>query len=71
MPFLGAQRVWKSKAVCLRERLRRGLRGRTVQSRTRGIIAEAMSPMNEPSDSKHTMKKSLLFVGLDVHAEKP
>lgn len=25
--------------------------------------------MNEPADNKHTMKKSLLFVGLDVHAQ--
>ena len=25
--------------------------------------------MNEPTDNKHTMKKSLLFVGLDVHAQ--
>mgnify|MGYP000281519957 CR=1 FL=1 len=25
--------------------------------------------MNEPTNNKHTMKKSLLFVGLDVHAQ--
>jgi len=25
--------------------------------------------MNEPTDNKHTMKKALLFVGLDVHAQ--
>ena len=25
--------------------------------------------MNEPTDNKHTMKKSLLFVGLDVDAQ--
>jgi transposase len=25
--------------------------------------------MNEPTDNKHTMKKQLLFVGLDVHAQ--
>ena len=25
--------------------------------------------MNEPANNKHTMKKSLLFVGLDVHAQ--
>jgi len=25
--------------------------------------------MNEPIDNKHTMKNSLLFVGLDVHAQ--
>ena len=25
--------------------------------------------MNEPTRNKHTMKKSLLFVGLDVHAQ--
>ncbi len=25
--------------------------------------------MNEPTHIKHTMKKSLLFVGLDVHAQ--
>jgi transposase len=25
--------------------------------------------MNEPTDNKHTMKNSLLFVGLDVHAQ--
>jgi len=45
------------------------LRGRAVQSRKCGIIAEAMSPMNEPTNNKHTMKNSLLFVGLDVHAQ--
>jgi len=25
--------------------------------------------MNEPTDNKHTMKNSLLFIGLDVHAQ--
>ena len=47
----------------------RGLPGKAVQSRKRGITAGAASPMNEPTDNKHTMKKELLFVGLDVHAQ--
>ena len=35
-----------------------------------GITAGAASPMIEPtSNNKHTMKKELLFVGLDVHAK--
>jgi len=25
--------------------------------------------MNEPTNNKHTMKNSLLFIGLDVHAQ--
>jgi transposase len=34
-----------------------------------GIIAEAMSPMDEPQQHRHTMSKNLLYVGLDVHAQ--
>src|SRR5262249_12957668 len=34
-----------------------------------GSTAGAASPMNEPAHNKHTMKKALLFVGLDVHAQ--
>jgi transposase len=63
------QRVLKSKAVCLKEWPQRGLPGKAVQSRKCGITAGAASPMNEPANNKHTMKKSLLFVGLDVHAQ--
>ena len=57
------------KAVCLKERPERGLLGKAEQSRQSGITAEAASPMNEPTRNKHTMKKALLFVGLDVHAQ--
>ena len=56
--------------MCLPEWRSRGLRGKTVQSRILcGSTAEAASPINEPTDNKHTMKKSLLFLGLDVHAQ--
>jgi hypothetical protein len=34
-----------------------------------GIIAEAMSPRNEPQQHRHTMNKNLLYAGLDVHAQ--
>jgi transposase len=34
-----------------------------------GIIAEAMSPMVERQQHKHTMSKNLLYLGLDVHAQ--
>ena len=47
----------------------RGLPGEAVQSRKCGITAGAASPINEPADNKHTMKKALLSVGLDVHAQ--
>ena len=55
--------------MCLKEWPERGIRGNAVQSHKCGITAEAASPMNELTDNKHTMKNSLLFVGLDVHAQ--
>lgn len=69
LPFLEAQRVWEREVVCLLERLQSGLRGRAVQSRKCGIIAEAMSPMNEPIDNQHSMKNSLRLFRLDVDAQ--
>ena len=59
----------KGKVVCLKEWRSRGLPGKTVQSRQCGITAEAASPMNELTNNKPTMKKSLRFLGLDVHAQ--
>jgi transposase len=47
----------------------RGLHGKTVQSRQCGSTAGAASPITKPAHNKHTMKKELLFVGLDVHAK--
>ena len=48
----------------------RGLHGKTVPCRILcGITAGAASPMVKPTHIKHTMKKELLFVGLDVHAK--
>ena len=56
--------------MSLKEWRSRGLRGRTVQSRIEcGITAWAVSPMFESANNKHTMKKHLLFIGLDVHAK--
>ena len=40
-----------------------------MPSRKCGITAGAASPLNEPTHSKHTMKKKLLLPGLDVHAQ--
>ena len=34
-----------------------------------GITAEAASPNMKPANNKHTMKKHLRFIGLDVHAK--
>ena len=34
-----------------------------------GSTAGAASPIVKPTNNKHTMKKELLFVGLDVHAK--
>jgi transposase len=45
-----------------------GCRPRPVEPQY-GIIAEAVSPMDEPQQHKHTMSKNLLYVGLDVHAQ--
>ena len=56
--------------MCLKEWPIRGLSGRTGQSRNDcGITAGAASPIIKPTHNKHTMKKELLFVGLDVHAK--
>ena len=53
----------------MKEWPRRGLRGKAEQSRKSGITAVAASPMKEPTHTKHTMSKKLLFLGLDVHAQ--
>ncbi len=34
-----------------------------------GSTAGAASPIVKPTNNKHTMKKEILFVGLDVHAK--
>ena len=56
--------------MCLKEWRIRGLPGKTVQRRILcGSTAGAASPIVKPTNNKHTMKKELLFVGLDVHAK--
>jgi hypothetical protein len=54
--------------VCLRLGEAADCRPRPVEPQY-GIIAEAMSPMDEPEQHRHTMSKNLLYVGLDVHAQ--
>jgi hypothetical protein len=48
----------------------RGLHGKAVQRRNLcGSTAGAASPIVKLTNNKRTMKKELLFVGLDVHAK--
>ena len=54
--------------VCLRLGEAADCRPRPVEPQC-GIIAEAMSPMDEPQQHRHTMSKKLLYIGLDVHAQ--
>ena len=54
--------------VCLRLGEAADCRPKPVEPQY-GIIAEAMSPMDEPQQHKHTMSKNLLHLGLDVHAQ--
>ena len=46
-----------------------GCAARAEPIRKSGITAWAVSPMNEPTNNKHTMNTELLFAGLDVHAK--